>query len=215
MTRRIAIRSSGRRRLGVMTLAVMTVAIAGCMEYESSRSEPVQRVLDENQVTYDLGQPLTREEVGLTEGRPVMAIGHTGGTPLIAVTIILPDDRTFEVDTSVVNITAWTVDEDDGQPTSIELSYTHDSVDAAAAELEANAEVLGLDRSALQSWRRTAGERMADADDPTTRGVFSRAFTGATVGDVQISAEAWAYPSVGEVGVSYSFSWGEFWDDEQ
>ncbi len=182
------------------------------MEYRSSQPDQVQAVLEDNSVTYDLREPPTRADVGLQEGQPVVAIDNAGGTPPIDVTVILRDGTNVELETSVINITAWSEDDTDVDPNSIELSRSFTSADDAAEYLLAFADVLQLDRSDIESWRTEAARMITDADAAANPSSFNQDFKGLRDGDLRVNAQATTFATRGRVGISVRFLWGSFWE---
>lgn len=197
-------------------VVAIALALSACGSTAEDGPGPVERVLADNEVTYDLRQRLTREEVGLEPGEARLAIDHPGGEPLIAVTVLLPDDTRLEVAASVVNIaadgSASAGDGDEPDPNGLELVRSYRSVDEAAEALTADIDVLALDPASVDRWAEWARSFMDEGGTEAGATFASRAFPNTTYGDVVLSASVGTFADTGIVRVHYHLSWDLDWD---
>lgn len=167
----------------------------------SARSPINDEVLEAGEVTYDLRQPPTRDEVGLFEDRDTVSIQHLGSTPTIDVTVVLPEDVTVRFDTGLIGITTLDLGERAGQPESLDLRRSM-TLDEANAELDRAIEVLGLDALDVDQWRDEA-ERVTNSDELH---YGTTVFKGRRLGGVEPTVEV-ALRDSGRIGFHYNFRW--------
>jgi hypothetical protein len=161
-------RAGGERRLrpaalaGLAVLALPAVlAVGGCSVQKvdsKAKSDVVKEIERTNRASFDLTQPLTREDVGLPAGRSGTVIGHTGGRPPIETTLTLPGGGRLSVVATGIAVQIPAAEPESRLPSNLILNEETESLEAAHQRLLDVADDLGLDRARIEDWYRRATE---------------------------------------------------------
>lgn len=172
--------------LALLTFGGCSVSI-GSSSSSRATNEVKERALETSSLTLDLSTGLSRAAVGMSEGESDVIIGHTGGSPPIAVTLTLPGGGSVERSVSDVSFRTRRSSDTEGEPTVVELYERNLSIDEAVASLDRAVDDLGIAASAVAEWAGAARSRTPE------EGYAPRVLRGA-------GADPWAV----EVGVNHS-----------
>ncbi len=186
------------------TALVLTLLTGACTVARSDRPDTASSqdgFQEAGAVRYDLSSPpATAQELGVRPGRTSGAFNRKGG-PFWAYELVLPEGRVFRTQGvgHVVSI--------DPAPYALADKVLINSraadIDAAQAELEAAAPVLGLDAEEVRQW---AG-RAAAVPLTTTFSTESRVFLGTLPGYLAVDVEVRRDRLDEAVVINWAFTW--------
>jgi len=194
---------------GLAALAVPAVlAVGGCNVQKVDRkpkSDLAREIERTNRASFDLTTPLTREAVGLPEGRSGMVIGHTGGRPPIDTTLTLPDGGRLTVVATGIAVQIPAVEPETRLPANLILNEEAESLEAAHQRLLDVADDLGLDRRRIEDWYGRATEIRGSQELDAVAASFVR---GAERGYLRVGVEARYNAPSGPPLLNWQLDWG-------
>jgi hypothetical protein len=201
-----------RRAASVAALAALTVpavlSVGGCNVQKVDRkpkSDLVKEIERTNRASFDLTQPLTREAVGLPDGRSGMVIGHTGGRPPIETTLTLPEGGELSVVATGIAVQIPATEPETRLPSNMILNEEAESLEAAHQRLLEVAGELGLDRERIDDWYRRATEIRGSQELDAVAASFIR---GTPRGYLRVGVEARYNPPSDAVLLNWQLDWG-------
>jgi hypothetical protein len=201
-----------RRAATVAALAALTapavLAVGGCNVQKVDRkpkSELATEIERTNRASFDLTEPLTRDAVGLPDGRSGMVIGHTGGKPPIETTLRLPDGGRLSVVATGIAVQIPAEAPETRLPANLILNEEAESLEAAHQRLLDVADDLGLDRAEIEDWYTRAAEIRGSQELDAVAASFIR---GAPRGYLRVGVEARYNPPSSPVLLNWQLDWG-------
>ncbi len=138
-------------------------------------------ILAAGEVSWDLREPLTREDVGMPHGRQWVPIANPGGDPRIDVHLELPSGG-FDLDTRDIHLAG---EPEAGVVERLTLTTERETTEQVHQQVLVEVDRLGLDRDRVDGWWATGSDMFDEGATYITR-VFQGDAGGLPV-EVQVS----------------------------